>query len=85
MKFKTKMHYLGKKPGKSQKSGVEYFAVTMMDGDDNQYNFYVPNNEKSAHVYDAVQTCKKFGEYQVMLEISSYQGNARVDLAGVAE
>jgi hypothetical protein len=85
MKIQTKMHYLGKKLGKSKETGNEYYLVKMTDSDDNIFDWYVPmkNNEVLVDIIE--NKAKKFMEYKVLLELGSYQGKARVDLVGMGE
>lgn len=82
MRIKTKMTYLGKKIGTSKTTGNPYWLVRMEDDNENMYEWYVPGtaNELVAELDKA----KKFTEYQVMLELSSYQSKARIDLVGMA-
>jgi hypothetical protein len=83
MKIKTKMWFLGKKAGKSKESGNQYYIVRMQDENDNSYDWYVPFKDNEVMI-DAVEKAKKFTEYQVLLELSSYQGKPRIDLVGLA-
>ncbi|MDP4170153.1 MAG: hypothetical protein Q8906_06040 [Bacillota bacterium] len=84
MKMKTKMTYLGKKMNTSTKSGAVYFLARMEDENENLYEWYVPVNENSKGLVAELEKAKKFTEYQVLLELSSYQGKARIDLVGMA-
>lgn len=83
MKMKTKMTYLGKKMNTSQK-GTVYFLVRMEDENENLYEWYVPINDNSKGLVAELEKAKKFTEYQVLIEMSAYQGKARVDLVGMA-
>lgn len=91
MKFPVKMFYLGKKfvdnTGKLNEMGKEkssYFMVRMEDTDDNLYEWYVPVKNNQVMV-EALEKAQKYKEYQVLLEISAYQGKPRVDLVGIAK
>jgi hypothetical protein len=81
--MKTKMTYLGKKMNTS-KSGTVYFLARMEDENENLYEWYVPINDNTKGLVAELEKAKKFTEYQVMIELSSYQGKARVDLVGMA-
>jgi hypothetical protein len=83
MKMKTKMIYLGKKLNTSAK-GTVYYIVRMEDDGENAYEWYVPVNDNTKGMQAELEKAKKFTEYQVLLELSSYQGKARIDLVGMA-
>jgi hypothetical protein len=82
MRIKTKMTYLGKKMQTSKTTQSVYFLVRMEDDNENLYEWYVPAT--AAELVAEIDKAKKFTEYQVMLELSSYQSKARIDLVGMA-
>jgi hypothetical protein len=82
MKMKTKMTFLGKKMQTSKTTQNVYFLVRMEDDNENLYEWYVPAT--AADLVAELEKAKKFTEYQVLLELSSYQGKARIDLVGMA-
>lgn len=92
MKIKTNMYYIGKKfvdnSGKSREDGTaktSYYLVRMEDDSENLYEWYVPKNQNFEVLVDVLEKAKKFTEYQVLLELSSYQGKPRIDLVGMAK
>jgi hypothetical protein len=82
MKMKTKMTYLGKKMQTSKTTQSVYFLVRMEDDNENLYEWYVPAT--AADLVAEIEKAKKYTDYQVLLELSSYQGKARIDLVGMA-
>jgi hypothetical protein len=81
--MKTKMIYLGKKLNTSSK-GTVYYIVRMEDDGENSYEWYLPVNDITKGIQAELEKAKKFTEYQVLLELSSYQGKPRIDLVGMA-
>lgn len=91
MKIKSKMFYLGKKyvdnSGKTNDKGLpksSYYMVRMEDENDNLYEWYVPEKDNDMMV-DQILKAEKYKEYQVLLEVSAYQGKPRIDLVGMAK
>lgn len=82
MKFNTKMMYLGLETKSSTKTGKSYLLAKFMDIDTNSiYEFYVPA-DKLVLVTD-LGKLKQFTEVPVLLQVSSYNNKAQIDLEGV--
>lgn len=81
MNFTTKMIYLGVEPKTSKKTGKGYLIAKFMSAENSIFEFYV-NPEKIALITD-LGKLPQFSQVGVKLEMTSYQGNIQVDIAGV--
>jgi hypothetical protein len=82
MNFTTKMVFLGVEAKTSKKSGKGYLMGKFMDPVTSSiFEFYI-SGESLALVTELGQL-KQFSLVGVKLEMTSYQGNIRVDIVGV--
>jgi hypothetical protein len=74
------MHYLGLDKRVSKKTGKEYaLAKFQKDGGTEVFNFYVGNDD----LRQEVGVLQQFKKYDLRLDLTSFKGDAKVDLIGI--
>ena len=80
MKKKKKMRYLGFESKVSNKTGKSYITAQMKEGN-SLFEFYVPADKIA--LITSIGKSEEYSEVIATIGITSYKGDARVDLEAV--
>ncbi len=82
MVINTKLIYLGMEPKESKKTGKQYMMGKFMEAETSMiFEFYIPSDKLM--IITELGKANQFTPMGVKLELTTYQGNIQVDLAGV--
>jgi hypothetical protein len=80
MEFKAPMIFLGVTERISKRTNNTYYMAKFQNGEtDEVFDFYV--GERG--LKEEVGVCKKYSSNELVLKLSSYNGQAKIDLIGV--